>query len=297
MVSQPVFLASWHEAMRNQFPRYLSGELTYQDQRRARMRQTVSIELTDVQADELFADYARAYEAHWALFSDVLTCLDGLTEHRLGTISNGNGSEQRRKLERTGIATRFEAIHISSEFGQPKPAAEIFHRACRDAGVGVRDAVYIGDAYEIDALGARRAGLQRAMSSTPNSDTVARCSIAPMLSVRSGARAVDFYKAAFGASEVFHLEDPGGSVVARLSIEGAEFWLSDESPENSNFSPASLGGSTTRMILTVPDPDGMVARARAAGAREVIPVTEAHGWRLGRVEDPYGHHWEIGRPL
>jgi PhnB protein len=135
------------------------------------------------------------------------------------------------------------------------------------------------------------------MSSNPNSDTVARCSIAPMLSVRSGARAVDFYKAAFGASEVFHLEDPGGSVVARLSIEGAEFWLSDESPENSNFSPASLGGSTTRMILTVPDPDGMVARARAAGAREVIPVTEAHGWRLGRVEDPYGHHWEIGRPL
>jgi PhnB protein len=135
------------------------------------------------------------------------------------------------------------------------------------------------------------------MSSNPNSDTATQCSIAPMLSVRSGARAVDFYKAAFGASEVFHLEDPGGSVVARLSIDGAEFWLSDESPEHSNFSPASLGGSTTRMILTVPDPDGVVARACAAGAREVMPVTEGHGWRLGRVEDPFGHHWEIGRPL
>jgi putative hydrolase of the HAD superfamily len=159
VVSQPAFLATWHEAMRQQFPRYLSGELTYQDQRRARLRQTVSLELTDAQADELFDDYARAYEAHWALFSDVVSCLDGLTEHRLGIISNGYGFEQRRKLERTGIAERFETIHISSECGQPKPAAEIFHRACRDAGVAWRDAVYIGDAYETDALGARRAGL------------------------------------------------------------------------------------------------------------------------------------------
>lgn len=160
VTSQPVFLASWHEAMRQQFPRYLSGELTYQDQRRVRMRQTVSAGLTDGQADELFAEYARAYEAHWALFPDVLSCLDDLAEHRLGIISNGNALEQRRKLERAGIAKRFETIHISSECGQPKPAAEIFHRACRDAGVGVRDAVYVGDAYEIDALGARRAGLR-----------------------------------------------------------------------------------------------------------------------------------------
>jgi PhnB protein len=135
------------------------------------------------------------------------------------------------------------------------------------------------------------------MSKHPNAHAAVRCSIAPMLSVRSGAQAVEFYKAAFGASELFHLEDPGGSVVSQLSIDGAEFWLSDESPEHGNFSPASLGGATTRMILTVPDPDAMVARARAAGAREVMPVTEAHGWRLGRVEDPYGHHWEIGHQL
>ena len=124
-----------------------------------------------------------------------------------------------------------------------------------------------------------------------------RTSIAPWLSVRNGARAVEFYKSAFGAAEVFRLEDPGGSVVARLSVEGAEFWLSDESPEHGNFSPPSLGGGSVRMILTVSDPDAVFSRARAAGATEVFPVGEEHGWRWGRVVDPFGHHWEIGRPL
>jgi PhnB protein len=122
-------------------------------------------------------------------------------------------------------------------------------------------------------------------------------SVAPMLSVRNGARAVEFYKAAFGATEVFRIESPDGAVVCRLSVEGAEFWVSDESPENANYSPESLGGGTVRMILTVPDPDAMFARAIAAGARSVVPVKEAYGWRLGRVVDPFGHHWEIGHPL
>ena len=122
-------------------------------------------------------------------------------------------------------------------------------------------------------------------------------SIAPWLSVRNSARAVDFYKSAFGAIEVFRLEGPEGSVVARLSVDGAEFWLSDESPEHSNFSPESLGGGTVRIILTVADPDAVFRQARSAGATEVFPVGEEHGWRLVRVVDPFGHHWEIGRPL
>jgi PhnB protein len=122
-------------------------------------------------------------------------------------------------------------------------------------------------------------------------------SIAPMLSVRGGAQAVTFYQAAFGASEVFRIEDPGGSVVARLAVEGAEFWVADESPAHENFSPPSLGGGTVRMILTVPDPDAMFAQAFAAGARQVVAVENNYGWRLGRMVDPFGHHWEIGRPL
>jgi len=122
-------------------------------------------------------------------------------------------------------------------------------------------------------------------------------SIAPWLSVRNSARAVDFYKSAFGAMEAFRLEGPDGSVVARLSVDGAEFWVSDESPEHGNFSPESLGGGTVRIILTVTDPDAVFNQARKAGAKEVFPVGEEHGWRLGRVVDPFGHHWEIGRQL
>ena len=101
---------------------------------------------------------------------------------------------------------------------------------------------------------------------TPNDPaTAGRTSIAPLLSVRNGAGAVDFYKAAFGAAEVFRIEAPDGAVVSRLAIDGAEFWVSDESPAHGNFSPESLAGGTVRMILT--------------------------------IADPFGYHWEIGRPL
>jgi len=123
------------------------------------------------------------------------------------------------------------------------------------------------------------------------------CSLAPWLSVRNGAHAVEFYKSAFGAVEVYHLESPGGAGVVRLSMEGGEFWLSEESPESGSFGPESLGGATARMILTVEDPEAVFARALAAGATDVFPVSEEHGWRVGRIVDPFGHPWEIGRPL
>jgi PhnB protein len=124
-----------------------------------------------------------------------------------------------------------------------------------------------------------------------------RTSLAPWLSVRESAQAVEFYKKAFGAVETYHLDGPEGGVVSRLSVEGAEFWLSDEAPEAGNYSPHTLGGATTRLILTVPDPQPVFDRAVAAGAQVVFPVTEEHGWRLGRIVDPYGHHWEIGHPI
>src|ERR1035441_2964329 len=98
-------------------------------------------------------------------------------------------------------------------------------------------------------------------------------SIAPWLSLRGGARAVAFYKSAFGAIEVFRLENDG-SVVARLSVDGAEFWLSDESPEHGNVSPQSSGGVSVRMVLTVTDPDAVFAQAVSAGAAVVRPVSE-----------------------
>lgn len=138
----------------------------------------------------------------------------------------------------------------------------------------------------------KKSGAARKTKATAKPSTT----IAPWLCLRGGARAVEFYKKAFGAVEVFRI-DGGDSVVAKLSIDGAEFWLSDESPEHHNHSPESLGGITTRIIFTVADPDAVFVRAIAAGAKEVFPVVDEHGWRIGRVVDPFGHHWEIGRPL
>jgi PhnB protein len=124
-----------------------------------------------------------------------------------------------------------------------------------------------------------------------------KTSISPLLSVRRGATAVAFYQAAFGAEILFRLDAPDGAVVARLAVEGAEFWVADESPAHQNFSPETLGGGTVRIVMVVENPDAVFDRAVAAGAVEVYPVGEQHGWRMGRVKDPYGHHWEIGKPI
>jgi PhnB protein len=124
-------------------------------------------------------------------------------------------------------------------------------------------------------------------------------SIQPELSVRRGREAVEFYKAAFGAVEIYRVggSDEHESVVSQLSVGDASFWVSDESPENRHFSPETLGGSTVRVLLVVPDPQSVVAEAVSLGAIELAPVAEEHGWLLGRIEDPFGHVWEIGKPL
>ena len=121
-----------------------------------------------------------------------------------------------------------------------------------------------------------------------------RTCLTATLSVRNWAQAIEFYKAAFGASELYRVEGGG---VAQLSVSGAEFWVAEESPQHLNFSPESLGGCSVRMLLIVEDPAMMCAQAIRAGATVVAPVADAYGCRLGRILDPFGHHWEIGRPL
>jgi PhnB protein len=136
------------------------------------------------------------------------------------------------------------------------------------------------------------------MTHASNTRTGLKTTLAPLLSVRRGVSAIEFYKNAFGAEELMRVEDEKGEVVARLSVDGAEFWLADESPQHQNFSPESLGGGSVRIVLTVDDPDALFARAVAAGATVVWPVDDQpYGWRVGRLVDPFGHHWEIGRPV
>jgi putative hydrolase of the HAD superfamily len=153
------FVSDWAAALDRNFPRYLAGELSFQGQRRERIRQVVDAALTDEAADAVFASYQEAYEAAWALFPDVLPCLETLSHGRVGVITNGQVEQQREKLKKTGIAARFECIVISEECGWSKPSSEIFLEACRRIGASPADATYIGDRYDIDAEGARRAGL------------------------------------------------------------------------------------------------------------------------------------------
>jgi PhnB protein len=121
-----------------------------------------------------------------------------------------------------------------------------------------------------------------------------RTCVTATLSVRNWEQAMAFYKTAFGATELYRV--PGGGV-GHLSKNGAEFWVAEESPEHHNFSPETLRGCSVRMLLMVEDPQAVCAQAVRAGATQVYPVADAHGWRLGRIVDPFGHHWEIGRPL
>ncbi len=134
------------------------------------------------------------------------------------------------------------------------------------------------------------------MSPITHASDVPAARIEPMLSVRRGRQALDFYQAAFDAAILFRMDGDDDSVVAQLSVAGARFWVADESPLHANFSPETVGGSTTRMVLIVDDPHAVHARALAAGATQVLPVGARHGWLIGRVLDPFGHHWENGKP-
>jgi PhnB protein len=133
--------------------------------------------------------------------------------------------------------------------------------------------------------------------SNPLPHPTSKTSIEPMLSVRRGAQAIEFYQAAFGASVLYRIDGEDGSVVAQLSVGGAKFWVADESPEHKNFSPETLGGGTVRIVMDVEDPDAAFNHAVAVGGKIVNPVADQYGWRVGRVLDPFGHHWEIGKPL
>ena len=120
-----------------------------------------------------------------------------------------------------------------------------------------------------------------------------KTSIAPWLTVPDGEKAAAFYKAAFNAVEKFRMGDAGSGLVVKLSINDAEFWISAEAASEKKM----LHADNVRMILTTADPDQYFERALQAGATEIFPVGEEHGWRLGRLCDPFGLHWEIGYEL
>ncbi len=120
--------------------------------------------------------------------------------------------------------------------------------------------------------------------------------VQPELWVDRPADAVAFYERAFGA-RVLHRVGPGDDIVAQLAVGDAVFWVAGASSEMQRFSPAAIGGRTSRTLLVVDDPAATQHAAVAAGATETAPVADEHGWRLGRIVDPFGHEWELGHPL
>jgi len=136
--------------------------------------------------------------------------------------------------------------------------------------------------------------------------TESKVTISPMLAVQGGEKAIQFYKKAFGAEELWRIGS-GNHVVAGLSVEGAPFFLADESPSYGTRSPNSISATTVRIELFVKDPKSVAARAIAAGAIEINPVIE-HQYKTigirpinkmlqGSIRDPFGHVWLIGHIL
>jgi putative hydrolase of the HAD superfamily len=162
LIDEPAqaFADRWQAAARRHHRRYQAGEVDFQGQRRARIREVLrDPQIEDRVADALFAEYCADYERHWRLFDDVPACLRRLRGFRLGIITNGDPGQQRLKLQRLGIAKAFAVVASSGEMGTRKPQAAIFHAACALAGDAPERCAHVGDDLRADAQGASRAGL------------------------------------------------------------------------------------------------------------------------------------------
>lgn len=120
-------------------------------------------------------------------------------------------------------------------------------------------------------------------------------SITPYLVVKEAAKAIEFYKKAFGAAEVMRMDDPSGKIGhAELRIGDSHIMLADEYPEMKFRSPESYGGSPVSILLYVPDVDATTARAVENGAKLEREVKDQfYGDRMGQILDPFGHVWSI----
>ncbi len=120
--------------------------------------------------------------------------------------------------------------------------------------------------------------------------------IQPELWIDGASAAVAFYEAAFDA-QVLHRVGDGDDIVVQLAVGDAMFWVVSANTSMKRFSPLAIGGTTGRTLLVVDDPDAVVKQAAGSGAIVASQVGNEHGWRLGRIVDPFGHEWEIGTPL
>jgi putative hydrolase of the HAD superfamily len=153
------FYTGWHAAAERHFASYNAGECSYQEQRRRRIREFFGPLLSNQEADDLFRVYLVGYEENWALFPDVLPCLDALADQTLAVISNNSTDATRYKLQRVGIVTRFAEVITPETVGVSKPDPRIFAAACARLDTPPARCLYVGDRLENDARAASAAGL------------------------------------------------------------------------------------------------------------------------------------------
>jgi putative hydrolase of the HAD superfamily len=162
-VSADEFVAIWRQEADRYWEQYQAGKITFIQQRILRVNAVfdrLGAYASDETAMRVFWAYLAEYERSWKLYDDVLPCLESLGEYTLAVISNGDSGQQRRKLEKTGIAPYFSSVVISGDLGIAKPDPGIFERSLQELGVLAEEAVYIGDRLEGDALGAKGVGMQ-----------------------------------------------------------------------------------------------------------------------------------------
>jgi len=184
------FAARWKIVQDDHMSRYLAGELSFQQQRRERLRGVLDSSLADSEADDLFSIYLGHYEASWRAFPDVVPCLESLSSHHVAVITNGDAEQQRKKLTRTGLADRFADVVTSGDFGHAKPDRRIFLHACERAGVSPDAAVHIGDSAESDYAGACAAGLHGILIARRDDDATGDSSIVTIRSLREAGSAI-----------------------------------------------------------------------------------------------------------
>ena len=161
-VSIDEFAQNWRIITDKYIHRFQAGELTFQDQRRERIKELFidNLVLSDEEADNIFQKYLACYENHWRLFPDVLSILEYFADYNLGIISNGDSVQQRQKLTSTGIIDRFSVLTISGDIGVMKPEPQIFIEACFMAGVEPSECWHIGDNLKADLNGSLSVGMK-----------------------------------------------------------------------------------------------------------------------------------------
>jgi len=158
-------VALWDDVAERHFPAFRAGEISFQEQRRRRLREFLphlnvrADDMGEQELDATFENYLKHYAAAWCAYDDVVPCLSALLGVRMAVLSNGDQSQQADKLRRTGLTTYFEAVLTSGELGAAKPYSEAFHLACERLRVKPETVVYVGDRLDVDAHAALAAGL------------------------------------------------------------------------------------------------------------------------------------------